>query len=165
MEYLNWTDYLFNFLSAIALGLLNFFLSNFHSALKHLIMAQFVKTMEYLLQHVLQTINYFTKIQSKKISLKTTPAPPPPALVLKLWPPCQICLWIQQLVQCGDNLLNYPENTKHLYNICTTLAQRLRCWTNVVQMLCKCLVFASRGGSKGEWYNLPPLILNAPFEI
>ena len=31
--------------------------------------------------------------------------------------------------------------TKHLYNICTMLAQRLRRWSNVVQMLYKCFVF------------------------
>ena len=33
-------------------------------------------------------------------------------------------------------------NTKQLYNICTTAAQRLRRWSNVVQMLYKCFVFA-----------------------
>ena len=36
----------------------------------------------------------------------------------------------------------YPANTKHLYNICTTSAQRLRRWPNIVQMLYKCFVFA-----------------------
>ena len=35
-----------------------------------------------------------------------------------------------------------PANTKHLYNICTMLVQRRRRWTDVVQMLCKCFVFA-----------------------
>ena len=35
-----------------------------------------------------------------------------------------------------------PENTKHLYNICTTSAQRLQLWAYVVQMLYKCFVFA-----------------------
>ena len=34
-----------------------------------------------------------------------------------------------------------PANTKHLYNICTTSVQRLRRWTNIVQLLYKCLVF------------------------
>ena len=38
-----------------------------------------------------------------------------------------------------------PANTKHLYNICTTSAQRLRRWSNIVQkqnkMLHKCFVF------------------------
>ena len=34
-----------------------------------------------------------------------------------------------------------PANTKHLYNICTTAAQRLRRWSTIVQMLCKCFVF------------------------
>ena len=32
-----------------------------------------------------------------------------------------------------------PANAKHLYSICTTSAQRLRRWSNIVQMLCKCL--------------------------
>ena len=35
-----------------------------------------------------------------------------------------------------------PANTKHLYSICTTSAQRLRRWANIVQMLYKCFVFA-----------------------
>ena len=35
-----------------------------------------------------------------------------------------------------------PANTKHLYNICTTSAQRLRRWSNIVQMLYKCFVFS-----------------------
>ena len=34
-----------------------------------------------------------------------------------------------------------PENINHLHNIYTTLAQRLRRWTNIVQMLYKCVVF------------------------
>ena len=37
--------------------------------------------------------------------------------------------------------------TKHLYNICTTLAQCLRSWANVVQMLYKC--FALTGKCRG----------------
>ena len=36
----------------------------------------------------------------------------------------------------------YPVNTKHLYNICTMLDQRLGRLNDVVQMLCKCFVFA-----------------------
>ena len=36
---------------------------------------------------------------------------------------------------------SHPANTKHLYNICTTSAQRLRRWSNIVQMLYKCFVF------------------------
>ena len=35
-----------------------------------------------------------------------------------------------------------PANTKHLYNISTTSAQRLRRWSNIVQMLYKCFVLA-----------------------
>ena len=38
--------------------------------------------------------------------------------------------------------ISVPANTKHLYNICTMLDQRRRRWANVVQMLCKCFVFA-----------------------
>ena len=34
-----------------------------------------------------------------------------------------------------------PANTKYLHNICTTSAQRLRRWANIVQMLYKCFVF------------------------
>ena len=32
-------------------------------------------------------------------------------------------------------------NTKHLYNICTTMDQRLRRCSNIEQMLYKCFVF------------------------
>ena len=39
-------------------------------------------------------------------------------------------------------LFTVPADTKHLYNICTTSAQRLRRWPNVVQMLYKCFAFA-----------------------
>ena len=35
-----------------------------------------------------------------------------------------------------------PGSTKHFYYICTMLAQRLRRWSNIVQMLCKCFVFS-----------------------
>ena len=35
-----------------------------------------------------------------------------------------------------------PADTKHLYNSCTMLDQRRRCWSDVVQMLYKCFVFA-----------------------
>ena len=34
-------------------------------------------------------------------------------------------------------LIPDPANTKHLYNISTTSAQRLRRWANIVQMLYK----------------------------
>ena len=45
-----------------------------------------------------------------------------------------------------DNLLalstisTNPAKTTHLYNIFTTSAQRLRRWSNIVQMLYKCFV-------------------------
>ena len=38
----------------------------------------------------------------------------------------------------------YPANTKYLYHICTTSAQRLRHWSNFVQMLYKCLCLLGR---------------------
>ena len=38
----------------------------------------------------------------------------------------------------------YPANTKHLYNISSTSAQRFRRWSNIVQMLYKCFVFAGQ---------------------
>ena len=41
-------------------------------------------------------------------------------------------------------------NTKHLYNICTTSARRLRGWSNIVQMLYKCFVFT---GIISEMHN------------
>ena len=40
------------------------------------------------------------------------------------------------------NVTSYiPVNAKHLYNICTMLAQCRRRWADVVQMLYKCFVF------------------------
>ena len=44
----------------------------------------------------------------------------------------------------------------HLYNICTMLAQRLRRWANIVQMLYKCFVFA--GVALSEELFLPHII-------
>ena len=58
----------------------------------------------------------------------------------------------QRLLYCpsfkrmlGQHLLSgsYPANTKHVYNISTTTAQRLRRWSNIVQMLYKCVVFTA----------------------
>ena len=34
------------------------------------------------------------------------------------------------------------QTKKHLYNLGTTSAQRLRRWSYIAQMLCKCFVFA-----------------------
>ena len=36
---------------------------------------------------------------------------------------------------------DYPENTKHVYNICTMLGQRRRRWAGVILMIYKCFVF------------------------
>ena len=41
---------------------------------------------------------------------------------------------------------NTSANTKYFYNICTTLAQRLRRWSSIVQMFYKCFVFTGRIG-------------------
>ena len=46
---------------------------------------------------------------------------------------------------------SYPANTKHLYNICTASAQRLRRWSNIVQMLYICVRFT--GYSHLCWYR------------
>ena len=48
-------------------------------------------------------------------------------------------LW-NEYASCNIQSSN-PANTKHLYNISTTTAQRLRRWSNIGQMLYKCLVF------------------------
>ena len=37
-----------------------------------------------------------------------------------------------------------PVNTTHLYNNCTTRAQRLQRWPNIVQMLYRCFVFIGK---------------------
>ena len=34
-----------------------------------------------------------------------------------------------------------PQKTQHLYDICTTSAQRLRRWSYIVHILYKCFVF------------------------
>ena len=46
-----------------------------------------------------------------------------------------------------------PGNTKHLYNICT---MRRRRWAGVVQMLCKCFVFAWNSSWSGGDYKPTP---------
>ena len=43
-----------------------------------------------------------------------------------------------------------PANTKHLYTICTKSAQRLRRWSNIVQMLYKCFVFTGQWPCRGH---------------
>ena len=57
------------------------------------------------------------------------------------------CFQCMHIVSCeqGANTDSYvnvmgsriPANTKHLKNICTTSTQRLRHWSNIVQMLYK----------------------------
>ena len=42
----------------------------------------------------------------------------------------------------SQKAVHLQANTKHLYNIHTTSAQRLRRWSNIVKMLYKCFAFA-----------------------
>ena len=51
-------------------------------------------------------------------------------------------------------------NTKHLYNICTMLDQRLRRWSNIVQMPYKC--FGFQGLPLRHYSRLKPEILRNP---
>ena len=53
---------------------------------------------------------------------------------------CPECMRDYSTIEISEyvNVETNPVNTKHLYNICTTSAQRLRRWSNVVQMLYKC---------------------------
>ena len=44
-----------------------------------------------------------------------------------------------------------PGNTKHLYNICTTSAQRLPRWSDIVQMLYKYFMFAGKSLASSEY--------------
>ena len=46
------------------------------------------------------------------------------------------------IVKTTRTHMDLPASTKHLYNICTTSAQSLRRWFDIVQMLYKCFVFA-----------------------
>ena len=66
------------------------------------------------------------------------------------------CQQIGQRITLQRSHSTNPANTKHLYNICTTSAQRRRRWSNIVQMLYKCFVFA---------VNLYPMlnVLNGPY--
>ena len=59
--------------------------------------------------------------------------------------------WNNALISTSAMYMPSPPNTKHLYNICTTPAQRRRRWAGVVQMLYKCLVFAGYA-SRGMFY-------------
>ena len=48
------------------------------------------------------------------------------------------------LHKVANSLCANPVNTKYLYNICTILDQRLRRWSNIVQMLYKYFVFTGK---------------------
>ena len=45
------------------------------------------------------------------------------------------------LTDCSLTTTGIQANTKHLYNICTTLAERFRRWSNIVQMLYNFFIF------------------------
>ena len=54
-----------------------------------------------------------------------------------------LCLHVAGSNECALNrIMGIPVNTEHLYSICPMLDQRRRRWADVVQMLCKCFVFA-----------------------
>ena len=62
---------------------------------------------------------------------------------MRLIEPLRVVLSYNRRCTLGIDILNYiPGTTNHFYKICTTLAQRLWRWTNIVQMLYKCFVFA-----------------------
>ena len=67
-------------------------------------------------------------------------------------------MWLCSFVHFVTSLAK----TKHLCNICTTSAQRLRCWSNIVQVLYKCFVFTGSVPVRGVWFNVkdfsPPLV-------
>ena len=61
-------------------------------------------------------------------------------LLVWLWSQSQAIRLLEDLDQHFRDYRVYPANTKH--SICTTSAHRLRCWSSIVQMLCKCFVFS-----------------------
>ena len=57
------------------------------------------------------------------------------AAAIALWgATCYVCPPITASLLC----VSCPADTKHLYNICTMSAQRLRRWSNIIHMLYKC---------------------------
>ena len=63
------------------------------------------------------------------------------------------------------DIINAPASTKHLYNISTTSAQRLRRWSNIVQMLYKCFVFAEACMLKHENTNVSAKMVHTHYLI
>ena len=49
--------------------------------------------------------------------------------------------WMNKHVIMATTKVKRSQQTKHLYNICTTSAQHLQHWPNIVQMLYNCFVF------------------------
>ena len=91
---------------------------------------------------------------------KKGPDPPPllwtghkPALSLRMQ---SISTYVHSLSPFTKRSSN-PANSKHLYSICTTTAQRLRRWSNIVQMLNKCFVFAGNAT-----YHISSIAVHTP---
>ena len=54
--------------------------------------------------------------------------------IIKMIPMVNLQIYISELKD------PVPANTKHLYGICTTSGGRPRRWSNIAQMLCKCVM-------------------------
>ena len=52
--------------------------------------------------------------------------------------------WFAEQISAVTTAATTQANTKHKYNICTTSAQRLRRWADVVQMSYKCFMFTTK---------------------
>ena len=64
-----------------------------------------------------------------------------------LWNKVEIVLFVKARQKgLTSSLRGQPVNTKHLYNICTSSAQRIRRRSDIEQMLYKCFVFTGNGG-------------------
>ena len=58
----------------------------------------------------------------------------------------------------SESCCAYPENTKDLYNICTTSTRRLRRWSNIVQMVYKYNCYTN---TNVYWVTFTPILWNA----
>ena len=58
------------------------------------------------------------------------------------------CLLRPNIILVTESESRSQVNKRHLYNICTTSAQRLRRWSNIVQMLYKCFVFTGEADAQ-----------------
>ena len=60
----------------------------------------------------------------------------------------------------GVVLAVVPAKTKHFYNICTTVAQRLRRLSNIVHIFCKCFVLTGIGVREENWCTIWRVTVN-----